>query len=229
MNLAGLQKLTLLDYPGVVACIVFTQGCNLRCPFCHNASLTEKSAENSLSEEEVFDFLKSRRGVLEGVVVTGGEPLINSDIADFLKKIKELGYLIKLDTNGTNPKLLSKLIEDKLIDYVAMDIKNSPQEYRYATGVDGFVENITQSKELLKTDIIDYEFRTTVVRGIHTRESLLELAKWIAGAKRYFLQSYKNSGDILCPSGLSSFDEDELQKISDEIALIVKSVAIRKN
>lgn len=227
MRISGLQKLTLMDFPEVVSCIIFTQGCNFRCPFCHNASLVGGVGDNEISEDEVLDFLKERKKLLDGVVITGGEPTLNSDIAEFLKKIKNLGYLIKLDTNGTNPDLLKKLVSDKLVDYVAMDIKNCPEKYEKATGVNKFMEKVTQSKDFLLTGAIDYEFRTTVVKGIHTKDDLISLAKWIAGANKYFLQQYKNSGDIISPEGLSSFSEDEMNDFLSAVSPIINSSKIR--
>ncbi len=204
MKLAGLQKLTLLDFPGIVACTVFTVGCNFKCPFCHNASLVNGTAESFIDEAELLSFLKKRQGILEGVVVTGGEPLLNRDIGRLIAEIKELGYLVKLDTNGTSPDVLKKLAKEKLIDYVAMDIKNSPEEYGRAVGIARLdISAVEESKDYLLSGEVDYEFRTTVVKGIHTRESLLSLAEWISGAERYYLQQYKASDDILSPFGLS--------------------------
>ncbi len=227
MRISGLQKLTLQDFPGVVACIIFTQGCNFRCPFCHNASLVKGENNDEITEDELFTFLKGRKKILDGVVITGGEPLIHPDIYDFLKKIKELGYLIKLDTNGTNPKMLKKLVGEKLVDYVAMDIKNSKENYKKACGVDGFLNEISESAEFLLKGSVDYEFRTTVVGGIHTKENIITLANEILGAKRYFLQQYKDSGDILNPLGLSSFTDSEMKELLAEISPIITSSYIR--
>ena len=186
MKVTGIQKLTLLDYPGVVACTVFTAGCNFRCPFCHNAMrvLPEQIDDECLTDDEVFGFLKKRRGVLDGVAVTGGEPLLHADMPEFLARVKELGYRIKLDTNGSNPELLSEIVKNKLVDRVAMDIKNAPEEYARTIGLKSFdIAPVERSKEMLLRGDIDYEFRTTVVKGIHTKESLIGAAKWIEGAK----------------------------------------------
>ena len=216
MKFAGVQKLTLLDFPGVVACTAFTVGCNFKCPFCHNATLVNGKDGSFLSEDEVVDFLKSRVGILEGVVVTGGEPLLHHDIDGFLRKVKELGYSVKIDTNGTNPELLEKLVNEKLVDYVAMDIKNSPGEYEPAVGkVKADLSAIGRSKDFLLRGKTNYEFRTTVVKGIHTKESIASLTEWISGAKRYFLQQYKESSDILCPQGLTAFSKEEMQQLLD--------------
>lgn len=227
MRISGLQKLTLLDFPQVVSCIVFTQGCNFRCPFCHNSTLVEGEPEEEISAEEIFEFLKKRKGLLDGVVITGGEPLIQKDIRDFAEKLKEMGYLVKLDTNGTNPQKLKELVEAKLIDYVAMDIKNSPEGYEKATGVATLLDKITESKEFLLKATVPYEFRTTVVKGIHTKENLISLAEWIKGAEQYFLQQYKDSGSILSPTGLSPFSEAEMKEFLSEILPIIPTAKIK--
>lgn len=227
MNFAGLQKMTLMDYPQVVSCIIFTQGCNFRCPFCHNSSLVDGIYESEITETEILDFLEKRKGLLDGVVISGGEPLLHPEIYSFLKKVKALGFLVKLDTNGSNPQLLKKLVEEKLVDYVAIDIKNSPEEYSSASGTDKFLDQITESKDFLLQNFVDYEFRTTIVKGIHTKDNLLSAAKWIAGAKRYFLQNYKDSGEILSPDGLSPFNDEELQIILQELTPVIQSTCIR--
>ncbi len=230
MKITGIQKLTLLDYPGVVACTVFTAGCNFRCPFCHNSSLVlpEQIDDNFLEDDEVFEFLKKRRGVLDGVAVTGGEPLLNADIADFLVKVKSLGYKIKLDTNGSNPELLSDIIRNKLVDRVAMDIKNAPEDYAKTVGMDSIdISAVERSKEILLSGSIDYEFRTTVVKGIHTRESLLAAAEWIRGAEEYYLQQFKDSGNLILSEGLTAYNEKEMESMADAVREIVPSVLVR--
>ena len=228
MRIAGVQKLTLLDFPSVVACTVFTLGCNFKCPFCHNAHLVFGECADKLEADDVLEFLKQRKGILEGVVITGGEPLLNLDIGAFLSKIKELGYLIKLDTNGTNPKLLRELVENKSVDYVAMDIKNSPDDYLSAVGdVKLNIEDVEASKNFLLEGTVDYEFRTTVVKGIHTEKGLLALAEWISGAEKYFLQQFKDSGELLSPDGLSEFSLEELKVFAENAKKHVRSVEIR--
>lgn len=200
MLIKGLQKLTLLDYPGKCACTVFTFGCNMRCPFCHNSSLVIKREgdDYALSEEAFFKFLNSRKGILDGVAVTGGEPLLQPDIEAFLSKIKELGFLVKLDTNGTSPKKLKNLIDKNLVDYVAMDIKNSPKKYPVTVGVKDFnTAPVLESIKILLKGDIDYEFRTTVCKELFDTEDFKEISAIIKGAKNYFLQAYKDSGDIL--------------------------------
>ncbi len=229
MQISGLQKLTLLDYPGTVACTIFTAGCNFRCPFCHNAMLVlpEQIEEASLSEDEVLSFLRKRQGVLEGVAVTGGEPLLHADMPQLLKKIKDLGYKIKLDTNGSNPKLLREIVQAGLVDRVAMDIKNSPESYPETVGCKVDMAAIEESKNFLLSGVIDYEFRTTVVKGIHTEESLVEAAKWIAGAKEYYLQQFKDSGNLIKPDELSAFDEKEMHALADAVREFVPAVEVR--
>ena len=191
MFIAGMQKLTLLDFPGVVACTLFTAGCNFRCPWCHNAGLVlpEEASDRLLESGEVLSFLEKRKGVLDGVCVTGGEPLLHAELPDFLKRVKDLGYRVKLDTNGSFPERLEALVREKLADRVAMDIKNGPSRYAETVGLRNLdLSAVTASKDFLLSDAVDYEFRTTVVRGLHTEESLLEAADWIQGAKQWFLQ-----------------------------------------
>lgn len=230
MKVTGIQKLTLLDYPGVVACTVFTAGCNFRCPFCHNAMLVlpEQIDDECLTDDEVFGFLKKRRGVLDGVAVTGGEPLLHADMPEFLARVKELGYKIKLDTNGSNPELLSEIVKNKLVDRVAMDIKNAPEEYARTIGLESFdIAPVERSKEMLLRGDIDYEFRTTVVKGIHTKESLIGAAKWIEGAKEYYLQQFKDSGNLILPDGLSAYDEKQMHALADAVRDYVPTVEVR--
>lgn len=201
MDIQGLQKLTLLDYPGKVACTVFLAGCNFRCPFCHNASLvTHVDPADHIPEEEILAFLKKRSGVLDGVCITGGEPLLTRGLEEFILKIKEMGYLIKLDTNGSNPEMLKHLVRKGTVDYVAMDVKNVPEKYGMTVGIDGYnPENIRNSVDFLLTGEVPYEFRTTVVREFHKREDFEGLGKWLTGARRYYLQGFVDSGDLICP------------------------------
>ncbi len=198
MLINGIQKLTLLDYPERVACTIFTAGCNFRCPFCHNAGLVTKiNPADTIPTEEVLEFLKKRTGLLEGVCITGGEPLLQEDLEEFLREIKVLGYSIKLDTNGSNPKKLKALIEKGLIDYVAMDIKNSKALYSVTAGVEVDLRDINDSIHIIKESGIDYEFRTTVVKGLHSVQSISQLSAWIAPAKKYFLQGFQDSGNLI--------------------------------
>ena len=229
MLVSGLQKLTLLDYPGQVACTVFTGGCNFRCPFCHNAPLVlPEMLSEDITADEVLSFLKKRKGVLDGVAVTGGEPLIHPELDAFLAEIRELGFKIKLDTNGSCPEHLVRLIEAGLIDRVAMDIKNSPVLYGKTIGIPDYdLAKVNITKDYLLSGAVDYEFRTTVVKGLHTRESLIDAAKWIAGAKEYYLQQFKDSGRLIEGAGLSAFDEKEMHDLADAVSAYVPSVSVR--
>ncbi len=196
MDFGGFQKLTVLDYPSHVACIVFTNGCNFRCPFCHNKALVENLAEK-ISQDEILSYLKKRRGVLDGISVTGGEPLMHQGIGEFLKEVKELGYDVKLDTNGSFPQKLRELVSASLVDYVAMDIKNTPEKYDITTGIKTDLTKIQQSIDFLLLGNVDYEFRTTVTNELHTPQDIEIISKWISGAKRYFIQNFVDSGNIL--------------------------------
>lgn len=199
MKISGLQKLTLLDFPGKTAATVFTSGCNFRCPFCHNAGLVTKLDEaQEIAKDEVLSYLKKRAGVLDGVCVTGGEPLLQADIADFLSEIKSMGYKVKLDTNGSFPEKLRELVAAGLCDYVAMDVKNSREKYGETVGLPDFdISAVSESVDFLLSGACDYEFRTTVVEELHAVEDIENLAKWIRGAKRYFLQNFVDSGNLI--------------------------------
>lgn len=198
MLIAGLNKTTLLDYPGRVAATIFTGGCNFRCPFCHNAGLvlTPSSAE-IYSEEDVFSFLQKRKNVLGGVCITGGEPTLQEDLAEFISRIKNLGYAVKLDTNGYKPEVLRTLIGEGLLDYVAMDIKNCEEKYGLTAGVGIKLELVRESVEILKNSGIDYEFRTTVVKEFHSREDIRRIGDWIKGCRSYYLQQFVESENII--------------------------------
>jgi pyruvate formate lyase activating enzyme len=212
MQLCGLQKLTLLDFPGRVACTVFTGGCDFRCPFCHNASLVLQPGEaGSVSEEALFSLLQKRRGILEGVCVTGGEPLLQPDLARFLGQIQALGYPVKLDTNGSFPDRLRALVEQGLVNRVAMDLKAGPARYAAVAGVPGLdLAPVRASVAYLLSGAVPYEFRTTVVRGLHTEQDFVEIADWIAGAQAYYLQGFVDSGDLI-GSGCSAFSRAEME------------------
>lgn len=213
MLIKGLQKLTLLDYPGKMACTVFTAGCNFRCPFCHNASLVTNIDEERINEEEFFSFLQKRQGIIEGVCVTGGEPTLQPDLKEFLKKIKDLGYSVKLDTNGYRPEVLKDVVNSGFVDYVAMDIKNSQAKYALTCGIENLdVAKINESVEFLMSGVVDYEFRTTVVKELHTEDDIQDIVSWIKDAKKYFLQGFIDSGDLIC-TGYSGYNKTELQKL----------------
>lgn len=227
--LSGIQKLTLLDYPGKVACTIFTGGCNFRCPFCHNSPLVlpDKLAHDT-TEAEVLAFLKKRVGILDGVAVTGGEPLIHKEIDSFLGKIKELGYSVKLDTNGSFPTHLKEIVRAGLVDRVAMDIKNAPALYGKTVGMEKFdLSGVEESKSFLLSGEIEYEFRTTVVKGLHTEENLLETAHWIEGAAEYYLQQFKDSGEVIAIDGLSAFDEAEMKDLLKAVQSVIPVTQLR--
>ena len=228
MKFYGLQKLTLLDYPGKTACTVFTGGCNFRCPFCHNASLVaDIDGAVTYSEEEILGFLSKRTGLLDGVCITGGEPLMHSGIAEFIKKVKDMGYKVKLDTNGTFPEMLRKLLEDKLVDYVAMDIKNSGEKYAATAGTENIsLSDIEKSINMLKSTDIDYEFRTTVVREFHTEEDIIKIARWIKGAKKYFLQNFEDSGNLI-GENMNAVPKEVLEKMKNSAKAFVENTQIR--
>ena len=211
-----MQKLTLLDFPGKTAATIFTLGCNLLCPFCHNALLvTDIRVADIISEDEVLTYLKKRAGILDGVCITGGEPCLQKDLPDFIRKIKEIGLSVKLDTNGTRPDVLRALINDRLLDYVAMDIKNCREKYAETTGIPDFdLSAVEESVSLLLEGRVDFEFRTTVVRELHTPEDICKIAEWISGAPRYFLQNFVDSGNLI-GGGMIPFTPEEMQGLAD--------------
>ncbi len=224
----GFQKLTLLDYPEKTACTLFLAGCNFRCPFCHNASLvTHIENYETYSEEDILDFLKKRQGLLDGVCVTGGEPLLQNGIEEFLGKVKALGYSVKLDTNGSFPEKLKALVEKGLVDYVAMDVKGSMQNYGKCVGVEDFdTEYIEESIDFLLSDKVDYEFRTTVVAELHNVDDIKALAQRIKGAKRYFLQSFVDSGDLI-GKDMSAVSAEVMTQMCNSASEFVESAKIR--
>lgn len=230
MHCYGLQKLTLLDFPEQVACTVFTGGCNLRCPFCHNAALVTGAPDGAepIPDAELFAFLRKRRGLLDGVCVTGGEPLLQPDLPDFLGRVRSLGYHVKLDTNGCFPDRLAAVVENGLADYVAMDVKSSPEHYAQAVGVPGFnFSPVRRSMDFLLEGRVDYEFRTTVVRGLHTAEILRGAAEAVRGAKRYFLQKFVDSGGLIDGTGMSAFSDEEMLGFLKTVSPYVKNAALR--
>ena len=228
MIVSGLAKLTLLDYPGKTACTVFTGGCNFRCPFCHNAPLViGADAAGILTEEDVLSHLKKRQGILDGVCITGGEPLLQKDIAEFIARIRDLGYSVKLDTNGSFPDRLASLAEKGLIDYVAMDIKNCKEKYPATVGIKDFdVAPICESVEFLKGGSLPYEFRTTVVREFHTAEDFVAIGDWISGAKKYFLQAFSDAGELI-EEGLHGVEKPEMQAFADLLRPKIELVELR--
>lgn len=213
MVISGLSKLTILDFPGVVSCMIFTEGCNFKCPWCHNGGVVKGKWEN-LPEIEILEFLKKRKGVLDGLVISGGEPLIQQNLIQFMVKVKELGYKIKLDTNGFFTSKLKEIIELDLVDYVAMDIKSSPKNYAKVIGLDSFnADNIIKSIDLLESSGVAHEFRTTCIKGLITSDTIEEIAKMIPNAEHYFLQNFKDSGDLLSGGAFESFSNSEMNEL----------------
>lgn len=210
MKICGLQKTTLLDYPGHVAATIFLGGCNFRCPFCHNKDLLGDNCKSAFSQEEVLDFLKKRASILEGVCITGGEPTLHLMLELFIRQIRQLGYLVKLDTNGYRPEVLKDLCSKQLIDYVAMDIKTCRENYAAAAGVSPVhISLLEESVDFLMTGDIPYEFRTTVVKELHTTKDFQSIGRWLTGAGSYYLQNYTDSDQVLHP-GFTSCTKEEL-------------------
>ena len=226
MDISGIQKMTLLDFPGKCACTVFLAGCNLRCPFCHNASLVLTSPEPAMTEEEFFAFLKKRKGLLDGVCITGGEPTLRKDLPDFIRKIKEMGYLVKLDTNGSNPGMLGKLLEEKLLDYVAMDIKNCPDRYAATCGNVDILPRVEQCLTLLRDSNVEYELRTTCVKPFHDTQAMEAIGKWLPGTQNYYLQAFVDSGDLV-GTGVSGFNKEEMEALRQAVLPYIPTTRIR--
>lgn len=228
MLISGIQKLTLLDFPGKTACTIFCYGCNFLCPFCHNALLVTEKAESFIDEEEIFSFLRKRQGILDGVCVTGGEPTLQKDLKSFLKRIKDMGFAVKLDTNGYKPDLLKEIIDEGLCDYVAMDIKNTPEKYALTVGKTIDTEKILQSISILKEGKIPCEFRTTVVKDFHREEDITEIAELLRGDIPFFLQQFKDSG-MLISDGLSPYSKDEMVSLTEKAREILPQTKLRES
>jgi len=229
MYIGGLQKLSLLDYPGRICATIFTVGCNFKCPFCHNASLVLKDKEVVyIPQEEIFSFLEKRKGLLDGVCITGGEPLLQKDIINFIRYIKQdLGFLVKIDTNGSFPDKLKEIIDLGLVDYISMDIKNSLDKYPLTVGLDKLnIKEIEKSVEILRESNVPYEYRTTLVREFHTQEDLDLIAKWLKGAPRYYLQNFADSGDLIAEN-MHEFDKNEIIDFKNKINGYFGNVEIR--
>lgn len=224
MEFYGLQKCTLLDYPGKVACTVFTGGCNFRCPYCHNSELVLRP-QGAIDESEILAFLQKRQKILDGICVTGGEPLMY-DLTGFLRQVRAMGYCIKLDTNGSYPQRLKQLVLDGLIDYVAMDIKSSPNGYALASGVTVDLDAVRQSVEFLLSDAVDYEFRTTVVRELHSEADFIAIGKWLKGAKRYYLQAFKDS-EFVPQHHFTAYTYAEMENFCNVVRRDIDTVAVR--
>ena len=228
MVISGLQKLTLLDYPGKTAAIVFTYGCNFRCPFCHNALLVTEKMQDVIPEEEVLAFLRKRVGLLDAVCITGGEPTLQKDLKQFIIKVKDMGYAVKLDTNGTNPALLDELLSEGLLDYVAMDIKNSPEKYSLTAGADVDFNNILKSIELIKSKAPDCEFRTTITRELHTEDDIRRIALTVGKSNKYFIQQFKDSGSLIS-GGHTPLDVNDLHSIKERLLSLCFNASIRES
>lgn len=231
--ISGLQKMTLLDFPGKVACTVFLHGCNYRCPFCHNSELLEGRGEELMTVDAFFKFLASRQGLLEGVCVSGGEPTLYKELPAFLKKIKELGFAVKLDTNGSRPEVLKSLVAQDLVDYVAVDAKNGPASYAQTVGTERFnMASLEESLRFLIDGSVDYELRTTLVAPLHTEESIAQMGQWLASLvpgkkpKKLFLQSFVDR-DTVAFSGLSAPAEETVERYAELLADCVETVTIR--
>lgn len=227
MKIRGLQKTTLLDYPGHMAATIFLEGCNFKCPFCHNSDLVTCQAQDIYSEKEVLAFLEKRSAVLEGVCITGGEPTLQPELKDFICEIRKIGYKIKLDTNGYRPQVLTDLYRENLIDYVAMDIKTSKERYPVVSGIPSLlICNIEESVSLLMNGKIPYEFRTTVVKELHSPEDFEKIGQWLQGCSQYYLQNFVDSGNVLVP-GFTGCTPQELLAFAEILKPYISHVSIR--
>ncbi|MBO5757631.1 MAG: anaerobic ribonucleoside-triphosphate reductase activating protein [Clostridia bacterium] len=228
MNIQGIQKLTLLDFPDRTACTVFTGGCNMRCPFCHNASLVLRPGENpAYFEEEIYAFLKKRQGILDGVAITGGEPLLQHGLEEFIVRVRELGFAVKLDTNGSYPDRLASLIDKGLLDYIAMDVKNSREKYAQTVGIKSFdTAPIEQSIALLRSSGVPFELRTTVVRELHSAEDIEDMGVWLQGDHAHYLQGFIDSGDLI-KKGLSGYDKNQMEDLVNVLKAYVPRAQLR--
>ena len=226
MKITGFNKLTLLDFPNKVACIIFTQGCNFKCGYCQNSMLIPKSKDAEITEEEVLEYLKKRKSLLDGIVISGGEPTIQKDLVSFIRKVKDLGFLVKLDTNGSNPIVLKELIDNNLVDYVAMDIKHILDKYEVITKCKVNIDNIKKSIDLLINSNIDYEFRTTIIKNVHEIKTILEICGYFDKDISVYLQNFEQSEGVLDKT-LDSFSKEELIEINNKIRKKFPNVIIR--
>ena len=229
MNVGGFQRFSLIDYPGKICAIVFTQGCNFRCPYCHNPELVDlEKFSKSISEKEIFSFLEKRKGKLDAVSITGGEPTLQKELIEFLKKIKNMGYLVKLDSNGTHPEIIEKIIKEGLVDYLAMDVKAPLEKYNKVTGVDVDISKIKKSIDLIMNSSLDYEFRTTVLKSQLSKDDIREIGKLIKGAKLYVLQKFVPS-KTLDPKFLDekTYTDEEFEQLKKELEKYVDRCVVR--
>ena len=228
MEIFGLEKMSLVDYDGKVSATIFTGSCNFRCGFCHNSPLVlDYKSLPVISEEEIFSYLKKRKGILDGVCVSGGEPTLQKDLPSFIEKIKALGYAVKLDTNGTNPELVKTLNENGLVDYFAMDIKNSKENYAKIIGFEKYdTEKVEKTVEYFLTNKVDYEFRTTIIKEFHTEKDMENIGKWLKGAKKYFLQKYKD-GENCIIGGYNAVDDNTANKFIKILTPYISTAKLR--
>lgn len=226
MKISGFQKLTLLDFPDKLACIIFTQGCNFNCQYCQNSGLIGHENEYLIDEEEIFDYLDKRKKVIDGLVVSGGEPTVQKDLIRFIKRVKDHGFLVKLDTNGSNPKVLKELIDDNLVDYIAMDIKNVFALYKEVTFTNPVVKNLEESIKLISNSNIDHEFRTTIIKNIHDIDKILKICSYVDNNQKMFLQNFEQSENVKDKS-LESFNKEELIDIQKKVRERFPNVKVR--
>jgi pyruvate formate lyase activating enzyme len=228
MKIGGFQKTSLLDYPGEISSIIWTVGCNFNCPFCYNVDVVKKTAE-AISEKEIFSYLEKRKNVIDGLVISGGEPLLQKDITSFCERVKKLGYKIKIDTNGTFPEKLKELIDKKLVDYIAMDIKAPEEKYSKLAGKKANIKKIQKSIEIIRNSGLDYEFKTTFVPGFLCKEDIKEIGKWLEGSEKYFLQQFKNNIPTLSSDleKTKPYSKEELFDALEEVKPFFKYCDIR--
>jgi len=228
MKIGGLQKTSLLDYPDKISAIIWTVGCNFKCPFCYNKDLVEGNVD-LIHEDEIFSFLEKRKAMLEALVISGGEPLSHKDITSFCEKVKKLGYLIKIDTNGTFPEKLKELIDKKLVDYISMDVKAPKKKYNSLSGVKTDIKKIEKSIEIIKNSVVDYEFKTTFVPTLLKKEDIIEIAKWLKNSKKYYIQQFKNDTPVLSSKleGIVPYPKEELIDTLEKIKPFFKISNVR--
>ncbi len=226
MKISGIQKLTLLDFPSYLACTIFTQACNFSCPFCHNSGMIDANKASTIDESYIFEFLSRRKEILQAVCISGGEPFVQDDIFEFIKKIKAMGFLVKVDTNGSFPQKIKYALENNLIDYIAMDVKNSSDKYQLFSSSDISFDNIQESIELIRNSDIQYEFRTTVAKGLHNENDIHEIGKLCSQCKHFYIQNFRDSQNVLDHS-LESFSQDELYVFRDILKKYIQNVEIR--
>ena len=228
MKIGGFQKTSLLDYPKNVSAIVWTAGCNFRCPFCYNKDLVDGNVK-LISEEEIFSFLEKRKGLIDGLVISGGEPLMQKDIIDFTTRVKKLGYLIKIDTNGTFPEKLQELIDKKLVDYISMDVKAPKKKYSRLAGAKTDISKIEKSIDIIRNNAPDYEFKTTFAPNLLDKKDIVEIAKWLEGSKRFYLQQFKGDTPLISSelNNIAPYPKEDLVKTLEEIKPFFKNCDVR--